>query len=273
MSGSTIWCQYLGHSLPLLGTEAGYGEVEPEPTLPPIDLQRHAAYNVEILRNVGPHGSRRWRDCLFCQCMWLVDGFGHRDFSEAAWHNNRQWAGGGNLPAVGAMRSEWAARPFVRRFGWEEPMATYGYSERGGAPVLAVVWHGAESHNIKKCCYARERERFARSAHYAIERDGRIDAIVPEDKAAWHCGGSTIPGWTGDPNRCTIGIELAATRHRRRRGGPGADDGGCRSGPRTGQALRVGAQRHVPAQRHRPAQGDPRNLDWPAFLDPCVRTG
>jgi N-acetyl-anhydromuramyl-L-alanine amidase AmpD len=51
------------------------------------------------------------------------------------------------------------------------------------------------------------------SSHYCIERDGVILALVPEEYAAWHCGGSIMP----EPdnrlkvNEFSIGIELVAT--------------------------------------------------------------
>ncbi len=128
---------YVGYSLPLLGTEAGY---EPgwdqDATFPSIDLQRHAAYNLEIFRGFGPRGLTRWRDALFCQCMWIVDGFGHEEFADSAWHHNQRWAAGGDLPAVEMLRQEWRAFPFQRRFTWEtrEPLPE---DEQGESARLA----------------------------------------------------------------------------------------------------------------------------------------
>jgi N-acetyl-anhydromuramyl-L-alanine amidase AmpD len=51
------------------------------------------------------------------------------------------------------------------------------------------------------------------SCHYLIQRDGQVFLLVPEDKKAWHCGGSIMP----EPDRRTgvndfsVGIELVAT--------------------------------------------------------------
>lgn len=55
--------------------------------------------------------------------------------------------------------------------------------------------------------------RFGVSAHYMIDRDGTIYHLVPEEKKAWHCGGSIMPEpdnrqWV---NSFSIGIELVAT--------------------------------------------------------------
>ena len=199
--------QYVGRSLPLLGTEAGY---EPgwaqDATFPPIDLQRHAEYNVEILRCFGPHGSRRWRDALFCQCMWLVDTFGHPTFGEAVWHNNKVWAKGGNLPAVAALRQEWQARPFKRAWSWETgqpdyPAATWRGSPNsdprpaGVAPALIALYAcGSDFNQVLQ----RLRDPGSQSSlHYLISRSGAIYQLVPEANRAWHAGNAS---WKGRPN-------------------------------------------------------------------------
>ncbi len=106
---------YLGQSLPLLATEAGY---EPgwaqNPEYPPITPQLHADWNMEILRGFR---QGRWRDSLFCQCMWIGEAFGHEPFSESAWFNNPS---GGDLPAVAALRAEWQRLPFARYHNWHD---------------------------------------------------------------------------------------------------------------------------------------------------------
>jgi len=51
------------------------------------------------------------------------------------------------------------------------------------------------------------------SSHYLVTRRGRVLRLVPDNRRAWHCGGSIMP----DPdartgvNDFSIGIELAAT--------------------------------------------------------------
>jgi N-acetyl-anhydromuramyl-L-alanine amidase AmpD len=51
------------------------------------------------------------------------------------------------------------------------------------------------------------------SSHYLIQRDGKILCLVPEDKRAWHCGGSIMPAPDGrtNVNEFSIGIECVAT--------------------------------------------------------------
>ena len=50
------------------------------------------------------------------------------------------------------------------------------------------------------------------SAHYLIEEDGALHALVPEDKRAWHAGVSNWDGET-DINSISIGIELVNPGH------------------------------------------------------------
>ena len=50
------------------------------------------------------------------------------------------------------------------------------------------------------------------SAHYVVEEDGRVFALVPEERRAWHAGKSF---WKGDQdvNGCSIGIEIVNPGH------------------------------------------------------------
>lgn len=198
---------YVGYSLPLLGTEGGY---EPgwdqDARFPAIDLVRHAAYNVELLRSFGPHGGQRWRDALFCVCMWLVDSFGHADFAEAAWHNNRRWMGGADLPAVARLRHEWQTRPFQRTWSWENatpdyPQATWRGSPNsdlrpaGAAPSLVVLYATGADFNES---VQRLRDPQSRtSLHYLVSRSGAVYQLVKESHRAWHAGDATWKGRAG----------------------------------------------------------------------------
>jgi N-acetyl-anhydromuramyl-L-alanine amidase AmpD len=50
------------------------------------------------------------------------------------------------------------------------------------------------------------------SSHYIIDRTGKIYSLVPEDRKAWHCGGSIMPSPDDrrGVNGFSIGIELVA---------------------------------------------------------------
>ncbi len=68
---------------------------------------------------------------------------------------------------------------------------------------------------MKNCDDALARlcdERSKVSAHYLIDEQGGLYALVPEDKRAWHAGEAFWAGKT-DLNSCSIGIELANGGH------------------------------------------------------------
>jgi len=50
------------------------------------------------------------------------------------------------------------------------------------------------------------------SSHYLVEEDGRVFALVDEEKRAWHAGKSR---WAGEEglNACSIGIEIVNPGH------------------------------------------------------------
>lgn len=50
------------------------------------------------------------------------------------------------------------------------------------------------------------------SAHYVVEENGQVLALVPEDKRAWHAGRSSWRGIT-DVNSASIGIEIVNPGH------------------------------------------------------------
>ena len=50
------------------------------------------------------------------------------------------------------------------------------------------------------------------SAHYLVEEDGRVFALVPEERGAWHAG---VSSWQGesDVNGLSIGMEIVNPGH------------------------------------------------------------
>ena len=50
------------------------------------------------------------------------------------------------------------------------------------------------------------------SAHYVIEEDGRVHALVPEDRRAWHAGVS-VWGADTDINSVSVGFEIVNPGH------------------------------------------------------------
>lgn len=118
-----VFKSYLGHSLPMLGTEAGYeiGD-STHAGYATITGDTHATYNMEIFRGFKD----QWRPSLFCVCMWLVELYekGNYSFANAAWWYNKI-AGGAYedsiLPTVYALRQE---PQFTRVMPWEDEQPT-----------------------------------------------------------------------------------------------------------------------------------------------------
>jgi N-acetyl-anhydromuramyl-L-alanine amidase AmpD len=54
---------------------------------------------------------------------------------------------------------------------------------------------------------------FGVSSHYLIDREGVVRQLVPEERKAWHCGGSVMPPPDSrrGVNDFSIGVELVAT--------------------------------------------------------------
>nr|MCU0803448.1 N-acetylmuramoyl-L-alanine amidase [Paracoccaceae bacterium] len=83
----------------------------------------------------------------------------------------------------------------------------FGDRRGGQRPDLIVIHYTA----MESCAAALARlcDPVAEvSAHYLIDVDGTVLALVPEDKRAWHAGAGS---WAGrdDVNSRAIGIELA----------------------------------------------------------------
>lgn len=282
---------YLGRSLPLLGTEAGW-----EPGWPGAGtLQDHAARNVGWL--VGAREGR-WRDALFCECMWLVDGFGHLPFSGTAWHNN-PLAGGRNLPAVDLLRAEWAARPFTRRLAGRQggipaavtaPGVTYRTAPRAsemfqsgraaafaGSPLWLVVHSTEGPRDAAFAWWCSPSNPGRSSAHDLVDRQGVVWRCVPYDRAAHHCGGETarirgVPAGrtngTSNTNHVSVGVELESDPSPME---PGYTTAQLRAAALHLRALvaalgipRERVLRHLDVD---PQRRDPRGLAWEELLD------
>jgi N-acetylmuramoyl-L-alanine amidase len=84
--------------------------------------------------------------------------------------------------------------------------------ERAGARVDMLVLHYTGMAD-GRAALARLGDPAARvSAHYMIDEDGTVYAMVPEERRAWHAG---ISCWAGarDINALSIGIELVNPGH------------------------------------------------------------
>jgi N-acetylmuramoyl-L-alanine amidase len=81
-----------------------------------------------------------------------------------------------------------------------------------GCPIDTLILHytGMPSAHaaLERLCDPTSRV----SAHYLIDEDGTVLALVPEERRAWHAGVSAWQG-RGRLNDCSIGIELVNPGH------------------------------------------------------------
>jgi N-acetylmuramoyl-L-alanine amidase len=91
-------------------------------------------------------------------------------------------------------------------------MPSPNHDDRGGAGVSMLVLHytgmvSAQAALARLCDPASKV-----SAHYTVDEDGTVYALVPEDRRAWHAG---VSFWAGirDINAHSIGIELVNPGH------------------------------------------------------------
>lgn len=93
------------------------------------------------------------------------------------------------------------------------------WDERKGTQIDTIVLHYISAAEVKPSSPFCEEAilkifcDFGVSSHYLINRRGKVMRLVPEEKKAWHCGGSIMPEpdcRTG-VNDFSIGIEIMAT--------------------------------------------------------------
>jgi N-acetylmuramoyl-L-alanine amidase len=85
------------------------------------------------------------------------------------------------------------------------------FSERQ-LPVTMIVLHYTGMESADAALKRLTDPQAEVSAHYLIDEDGTVHALVPEDKRAWHSGASHWRGIT-DVNSASIGIELVNPGH------------------------------------------------------------
>jgi N-acetylmuramoyl-L-alanine amidase len=79
---------------------------------------------------------------------------------------------------------------------------------RGAARIVLVVLHYTAMASAEAALARLSDPAAEVSAHYLIAEDGRLFALVPEERRAWHAGAGAWGPWT-DVNSVSVGIEIA----------------------------------------------------------------
>lgn len=82
------------------------------------------------------------------------------------------------------------------------------FNERGGKDIDTIVLHHTASNNGKADLAHMRNPAAQVSAHYMIDKDGKIYQLVNDSKRAWHAGNSQLHGVPTDVNGRSIGIEI-----------------------------------------------------------------
>ena len=89
--------------------------------------------------------------------------------------------------------------------------ASPNFDSRTGPPDMIVLHYTGM--RTGAAALERLRDPAAKvSAHYLVEEDGRVFALVPEERRAWHAGKSFWRGET-DVNARSVGIEIVNPGH------------------------------------------------------------
>ncbi len=86
------------------------------------------------------------------------------------------------------------------------------HGDRAGRPVDILLLHYTGMPDDEQALAWLCDPRSQVSSHYFVHADGRVLALVPEDRRAWHAGASRWGGET-DINSRSIGIEIANAGH------------------------------------------------------------
>jgi N-acetylmuramoyl-L-alanine amidase len=82
------------------------------------------------------------------------------------------------------------------------------FNERGGMDIDTIVLHHTASNNGAGDLAHMRNPKAEVSAHYMLDRDGKIYQLVNDQKRAWHAGKSELHGVPTDVNGRSIGIEI-----------------------------------------------------------------
>ena len=88
-----------------------------------------------------------------------------------------------------------------------ERLSPHHRSRKSGSVISAIIIHDTGGKTAESALSWFERPGSGVSSHYVIGKDGVVFRCVPEDRAAWHAGVSSLFG-KEQVNEFSIGLEI-----------------------------------------------------------------
>lgn len=82
------------------------------------------------------------------------------------------------------------------------------FNSRHGTRIDVIVLHHTGSNNGRADLAWLCNPESEVSAHYLVDRDGRISQLVADEQRAWHAGRCALRGVVTDMNSRSLGIEI-----------------------------------------------------------------
>jgi len=95
-------------------------------------------------------------------------------------------------------------------------LISWGFQKTAGRKIDAIIVHssydalGGDPYSVKGVI--AEYKQYGVSAHYLIDREGKIYQLVTEKNIAWHAGVAKVPDGRTNVNEFSIGIEMLNTK-------------------------------------------------------------
>lgn len=194
-----------GFRVGVICTEGGFAQGQADGTYPYMGAYEMAwnyANAFKAMEHEDPY--------LLAVMPWLLRDTTGRHDKKAVW---------ANVPEI---VDRVAAVPrFERRLVCDEIGRTWdspNHSSRNGAKPRWIVLHDTEG--SLAATYQWFMKPDSVSAHVVVDKDGTAYRVVADDRVAWHCGWSLLPGYnycdgkgappTPNANLVTLGVEIVA---------------------------------------------------------------
>lgn len=180
-------------------------------------------------------------------------------------------------PVPPAIQEKPVVKPPAGDYGYEF-LASPNFDRRPKrTKVDTIVLHHTVIPDLARTAFAFMSPRTQVSAHFIVERDGKVLQMVRVADRAWHAGVSLDPRWRANVNDFSVGIEIVNTGSGRQKFPPAqvkAVKKLVRDIMRQFKVKQIVSHRYVAEPQGR--KDDPKNYPWDSLRDlkvPLYRDG